>query len=275
MSISAISWALKVKTGSPTTKLVLIKLADNANDDGQCWPSIRHISEQTELSERAVREHIKALVGLGFVRLEKRYSEGVQLPNVYHLELRQTVGVVHEVQGVGAGGAPPVVHEVQGNSKPSSINLQSNLLESNNTKPSQKHNKTRIPENCPDEADQSKAVSYWTLRDRPDLCSRLADIAAKFRAHHRSKGTRMEDWKQAWITWYSRALEYEQKPRMNGNGKPKNTALDTFIQAGASIINDLEQRRVEEESVSDRVASETGRPLLETGFYGGAGEIID
>jgi len=126
MSIAAIAWALRVKTGSPSAKLVLIKLADNANDEGRCWPSVRHIVDHTELSERAVREHIKTLVSGGLVTIEKRFSDGVQLPNVYLLNLRENVGVVHQVQGGGAAGAPGVVQEVQGNSKPSKINRHLN-----------------------------------------------------------------------------------------------------------------------------------------------------
>jgi hypothetical protein len=37
-------WAEKV--GNSLRKLVLIKLADNANDKGECWPSYQHIADQ-------------------------------------------------------------------------------------------------------------------------------------------------------------------------------------------------------------------------------------
>ncbi|WP_097223521.1 MULTISPECIES: helix-turn-helix domain-containing protein [unclassified Pseudomonas] len=52
---------------SPAQKAVLISLADNANDDGVCWPSVSRIAQRTCLSERAVRtalrwlEHAKIL----------------------------------------------------------------------------------------------------------------------------------------------------------------------------------------------------------------------
>jgi DNA-binding transcriptional ArsR family regulator len=121
VSITAISWALGIKTGSPSAKLVLIKLADNANDAGRCWPSLRHICEHTELSERAVRTHIRALEELGLVSVEKRSSEGVSLPNVYTLNLHQTVGVGHLLPHPPASGAPRVGHSLPPNlhSKPS------------------------------------------------------------------------------------------------------------------------------------------------------------
>ena len=46
---------------SAPQKSVLISLADNANDDGVCWPSVARISERTCLSERAVRNAIRWL----------------------------------------------------------------------------------------------------------------------------------------------------------------------------------------------------------------------
>lgn len=46
---------------SPAQKSVLISLADNANDEGVCWPSVARIAERTCLSERAVRNAIRWL----------------------------------------------------------------------------------------------------------------------------------------------------------------------------------------------------------------------
>jgi DNA-binding transcriptional ArsR family regulator len=85
MSIRAIAWALQVRTGSPTTKLVLIKLADNANDDGVCWPSMSHIARHTELSRSTVVRHIAALEAAGLVIVTRRSQDGVQLPSHYKL----------------------------------------------------------------------------------------------------------------------------------------------------------------------------------------------
>jgi hypothetical protein len=43
--------AMAIKTGNPIRKLVLIKLADNANDSGECWPSYKHIADHCECSK--------------------------------------------------------------------------------------------------------------------------------------------------------------------------------------------------------------------------------
>ena len=52
---------------SATQKAVLISLADNANDEGACWPSVARISERTCLSERAVRLALRKLEELGYL----------------------------------------------------------------------------------------------------------------------------------------------------------------------------------------------------------------
>jgi DNA-binding transcriptional ArsR family regulator len=60
------------QSGKPLRKLVLIKLADNANDKGECWPSYQHIADQCECSKSAVRNHIDALEDMGLLKRENR-----------------------------------------------------------------------------------------------------------------------------------------------------------------------------------------------------------
>jgi pyocin large subunit-like protein len=90
MSIRAINWAFDWKVGSPITKLVLIRLADYANDSDECWPSIKTISQDTELGESTVRKHIKELVRLGCVIVVPRMSDdGMEYySNKYKLSVR-------------------------------------------------------------------------------------------------------------------------------------------------------------------------------------------
>lgn len=88
MSMELMVRAMKMKVGNPLRKLVLLKLADNASDQGECWPSVPYIAEQCEISERSVQNHIQQLVKDGLVRIEKRLAEnGLNRSNVYHITL--------------------------------------------------------------------------------------------------------------------------------------------------------------------------------------------
>lgn len=64
-------WALRLP---PSEKFVLLALADNANDDGTCWPSVSTISGKTSLAERTVRGVIHRLQRTGYVSIEERYG---------------------------------------------------------------------------------------------------------------------------------------------------------------------------------------------------------
>lgn len=86
--------AMSIKVGNPLRKLVLIKLADNANDKGECWPSYQHIAEHCECSKSAVRTHIDALIDMGLLVKENRLGinngKG-NTSNIYYLDLSSPV----------------------------------------------------------------------------------------------------------------------------------------------------------------------------------------
>lgn len=88
MSMSLTAQAMGMKVGNAIRKLVLLKLADQANDRGECWPSYASVAEAAECSARAVINHIRWLEEHGFLRIENRkIGHGQNLTNVYHLTL--------------------------------------------------------------------------------------------------------------------------------------------------------------------------------------------
>lgn len=87
MSMILMAKAMQVKTGSAIKKLILLKLADNANDKGECWPSYQYIADQCELSRRSVINNINALCEQGLVKKIIRPGKTRNLSNVYILTL--------------------------------------------------------------------------------------------------------------------------------------------------------------------------------------------
>ena len=63
-------WPLQDMT--PAQKAVLVSLADNANDQGVCWPSVESIAMRTCLSERSVQNSIKWLIEQGALHAQQR-----------------------------------------------------------------------------------------------------------------------------------------------------------------------------------------------------------
>ncbi len=62
-------WPLTV---TPVQKLVLISLADQANDDGVSWPGVTSMARRTCLAERSVQRALRELVALGLVTIKER-----------------------------------------------------------------------------------------------------------------------------------------------------------------------------------------------------------
>lgn len=87
MSMELMVKAMKIRVGNPLRKLVLIKLADNASDQGECWPSYQHIADQCEISKRSVMNHIAALCDSGLVKKVTRKGEKGNSSNIYLLHL--------------------------------------------------------------------------------------------------------------------------------------------------------------------------------------------
>ncbi|AYN29976.1 hypothetical protein D8682_25165 [Buttiauxella sp. 3AFRM03] len=85
MSMDLMVRVMKLKVGNPLRKLVLLKLADNASDKGECWPSYQHIAEHCEITRRSVMNHISALCQCGFLRKEFRKGMNGNASNVYYL----------------------------------------------------------------------------------------------------------------------------------------------------------------------------------------------
>src|ERR1700761_2602861 len=68
--ITAKIWVLR---GIPaTTKLIILKLADNADDHGKCWPSVPHIASECEVSQRTVQSAILWAEKHGLIKREMR-----------------------------------------------------------------------------------------------------------------------------------------------------------------------------------------------------------
>lgn len=131
MSMDLMVQAMKIKVGNPLRKLVLLKLADNASDLGECWPSYQHIADQCEISKRSVMNHIQALCECGLIKKELRTGPKGNSSNVYQLNLRSArdspggsasrslPGATDSLPGAGdspggsAGAAPRISHSFE------------------------------------------------------------------------------------------------------------------------------------------------------------------
>ncbi|MEX4359855.1 helix-turn-helix domain-containing protein [Haemophilus influenzae] len=89
MSMRLMVQAMNCKVGNPARKLVLLKLADNANDDGICFPSYQYIADKCEMTRRSAINHIEYLIKMGLVSKKERKNKDGSISNLYFLHLEQ------------------------------------------------------------------------------------------------------------------------------------------------------------------------------------------
>jgi hypothetical protein len=71
-------WANAQRGLRPATKLLLIQLADHHNPVYGCFPGQKLLSDECEMSERSVRDHLCILEGLGLIRRIKSGGTGTR-----------------------------------------------------------------------------------------------------------------------------------------------------------------------------------------------------
>ncbi len=195
--------AMSIKVGNPLRKLVLIKLADNANDDGECWPSYQHIADHCECSKSAVKEHISALIKLGLMTKENRVGVNNgkgNTSNVYRLHLTGTP--------VPSESTPPV---------PPAGTRTSNSFEPVIEPLDSKKKSSSLPEGF------SPAPSHHKMAEEYGIS--LQDEFDKFIDHHLSKGSKFIDWNRALNTWLRNARGFQKSRPSNQYSKSPSSAI--------------------------------------------------
>lgn len=107
MSVQALSWALDIEGVETGPRFVLVVLANRADEDGRCFPSVRAIVRQTAMDERTVRRHIATLIERGYLsRTTRARANGSQTSNEYELAVGRSVGARGAGNTPGAGTMP-------------------------------------------------------------------------------------------------------------------------------------------------------------------------
>ncbi|EIX9131047.1 TPA: helix-turn-helix domain-containing protein [Klebsiella pneumoniae] len=214
--MSLMAKAMGVKVGNSLRKLVLIKLADNANDKGECWPSYQHIADQCECSKSAVRNHIDALEDMGLIKRENRVGVNNgkgNTSNVYYLNLDVTpmppksTGVCHEIAPpMPSDGTPPMPpdgtrtsHSFEPVTEPDSLSARGQFISESA--------KRRIGISPNGEIPFPPA--FKPLADHIAIASEkginIETELLNFRDYHQARGTKLIDWNSAFRVWLRNA----------------------------------------------------------------------
>lgn len=88
MSFNAMAWAAKRPCKNSLTKLVLLMLANYADEHNRTWPSYKHLAKLCECNERSVMRAVKSLEEDGALDIWPRFTDaGRQTSNLFKLHV--------------------------------------------------------------------------------------------------------------------------------------------------------------------------------------------
>ena len=88
MSFDALSICINIQEIRPTSKLVLLVLANYANEEWQSYPSKKKLSELCNCDEQTVKRAIDELVSNNIIKSQARFVSGKQVSNLYTIIYR-------------------------------------------------------------------------------------------------------------------------------------------------------------------------------------------
>lgn len=182
--------AFEIDVGNPLRKLVLLKLCDNANDNGECWPSIATIARKCEMSVRSVQTHIRALEKMGMVRRTERKDGSINETNMYLITLKKS-----EIHTPGAGDAPLPAGDAPTPCSKCTRGVQEMHTESPNK-----------PTNEPEDIYPARELDEFRPgNDHATIAAAKGlDVLAeleRFRHYKKSKGAQSADWSSDFALW--------------------------------------------------------------------------
>lgn len=234
------------------TKLVFLKLADNASEKGVCWPSHGLIEEQCWLSKSAVKAHLKKLQKAGLLTIQHRKNGATNQSNYYqinisllnHLASSETPQGNDVTEG-GSSDTLPLGHDMtdgRASDDPRTV-IEPSVKPSNEPSFFKRDKK---------EATTTKKttvfIDEWQVSD--DLimsclampnCTNI-DIQhelEKFKDYYLSKGEQRADWNASFRNWWRNAIARQlTKPAINGRYVNQPLSIsDKASQANEAFLN--------------------------------------
>ena len=86
MSWKALDWATDSAVGSSTTKFILLLLANKADENFSCYPSIRTLMAESDAGRSTVIRALKELEASGFITRQPQFHDsGARRSSRYYL----------------------------------------------------------------------------------------------------------------------------------------------------------------------------------------------
>jgi hypothetical protein len=218
------AWAADLPAGD---KLVLLALADCANDEGHCWPGLASLCTKTGRCKRSLQESLRVLDDAGHIDRVENPGKGMNY--TVHPVAKPATGAEHSTGAKSATGGSKKCHRGVAKSAPKPSG--------NRKEPSPKETLHAIPDEWePLEfsigSESRKVIDGWP----PGEAAVQAEL---FKAQHGKKGDKFLDWQKAWSTWVLNTRKFgigrNERPNTMGRHQP-NDGLSSTARAAIAVF---------------------------------------
>jgi DNA-binding MarR family transcriptional regulator len=192
--------------------LVMLALADFADDRGRCWPSIATIAKRARMTTRSAQRILRKLQSEGAVTISTGTGRAGCNEYVITPDARVTPDTVSPLTPVSRPPDARVTPPLTPASPEPSLNHQEPsvtpfLFPQDEPPPKKTRRKPEV------DLPEGWVPSDRNIQDATDKGlseKEIQDEADRFRNHHYSKQSRYRDWDAAWRTWIGNALRYRK-----------------------------------------------------------------
>lgn len=256
MSIDATRWAWQQPV-KPSQKLVLLTLADRADEHFNCYPSIQRMVNDTGLDRKTIIRSLQSLEDEGYICVRRTDGEN----NFYMLlgvQDRHQNRDTRPKNGTGRPVPKTVPHQYQKRDDHPSQKRDTNLpIESTNNLKEETTNV--VSKKKPDKMKLGKRFDLETMPDiwrqfchdeRPRLDPDT--VFARFRdywiAQPGAKGRKL-DWLATWRNWVRNETERMGNGSHQQSGQHRKLSAVELVQQASQRYDDAEQQRYRNEKI--------------------------
>lgn len=244
------AWKLDLQSGP---KLVLLSLCDNANEQGECFPSVSMIAKRCSMGERTVQAHIQSLTQMGFVSRNERNGRST----IYQLYPRRICTpadsappqISHPTPAVIAPLPPQILRGTPADFAPITVNEPS-------IEPRKKKEALAA---LPRPEDVSEQVwRDWLSHRKATKGTVTETVLSEARRESVKAGISLERFLSIWCSRGSRGLQADWlKPHERGSAQPSGeTAYQRSQRERAAEFSPSIARRAPGESFSKNIIDE-------------------
>jgi hypothetical protein len=222
--IMSLAWAVQLPAGD---KLVLLALADCANDEGHCWPGLRSLCEKTGRCKRSLQESLRTLDEGGHITRVENPGKGMNY--TVHPVAKAATGADNST---GANPATPGSKSCHRGVAKSAPKPSVNRKEPSPIKRAMPILDDWQPKDFGPATQSRKVIDGWPPGE-------FAAQLEQFKAHHRSKGNTFRDPQDAWSTWVlnTRKWGIGRDERTNRLGRHQSPdGLSSTARAGLAVF---------------------------------------